>query len=54
MVDRHIRTKQRPPSIKTIITRLEAKLEVEETTKGKEDIQRYIDYWKDYKKKEDN
>ena len=35
MADRHVVTKQRAPSIKSMIGRLELLLEVEETERGK-------------------
>ena len=46
MVDRHIVTKQRMPSIKSIIEGLEAQLAMEVNPKGKEQLEKYLEYWK--------
>jgi len=46
MVNRHVVTKQRAPSIKSIIERLEVQLAVEVDPKGREQLERYLDYWK--------
>ena len=50
-VDRHVVTKQRSPSIKSIIQRIEADLKVETTEKGKAQLEKYLDYWKGRKNK---
>ena len=46
MIDRHVRTKQRAPSIRSIIARLEKMLEIETSEEGRILLQRGIDYWK--------
>jgi len=46
MVDRHVVTKQRAPSIKSIIQRLEDALKTEVDPKGKEQLEKYLEYWK--------
>jgi len=45
-VDRHIVTKQRAPSIKTVIKKIEAALATEVDPKDKEQLERALDYWK--------
>jgi len=45
-MDRHVVTKQRMPSIKTVIENIEAALLVEKTEKGREQLERALDYWK--------
>ena len=51
MVDRHVVTKQRMPSIKSVIKGIEAELEKENTPEGKAQLERALDYWKRRKKK---
>ena len=46
MTDRHIVTKQRMPSTKSVIKRIETALAVEETTRGKVQLEKALDYWK--------
>ena len=45
MVDRHVVTKQRSPSIKEVIARIEAMLVVETTEKGRAQLEKYLKYW---------
>jgi len=45
-MDRHVVTKQRMPSIKAVIERIEAALAVEVDPKGKAQLERALDYWK--------
>ena len=45
-MDRHVITKQRMPSIKTVIKNIEAQLAMEMDPKGREQLERYLDYWK--------
>lgn len=49
MTDRHVVTKQRE-SIKTVIERIEAALAVETNPKDREQLEKYLDYWKREKK----
>jgi len=51
MVNRHVVTKQRAPSIKSIIERLEAQLAVEVDPEGREQLEKYLECWK--RRKED-
>ena len=44
MVDRHVVTKQRAPSIKSIILRIEDALKTEVDPKGKEQLEKYLEY----------
>jgi len=46
MVDRHVVTKQRAPSIKSIIAGLEAQLAVEVDPQGREQLEGYLEYWR--------
>jgi len=46
MVDRHVVTKQQAPSIKSIIEGLEAQLAVEVDPEGREQLEKYLEYWK--------
>ena len=46
MVNRHVVTKQRMPSIKTVIKNIEAALATEVDPKGKEQLEKYLEYWK--------
>lgn len=50
MVDRHVVTKQRAPSIKEIIKRIEDLLAAEATEKGKTQLEKSLGYWKGRKK----
>ena len=52
MVDRHVVTKQRMPSIKSVIERIESELAKEVDPKGKEQLEKNLDYWK--RRKDDN
>ncbi len=45
MVNRHVITKQRAPSIKTVLARIEAMLKVETTEKGRAQLEKSKDYW---------
>jgi len=45
-MDRHIVTKQRMPSIKSLIKNIEAQLAMEVNPKGKEQLEKYLGYWK--------
>jgi len=45
-MDRHIVTKQRAPSIKSLIAKIEAQLAIETDPKGKEQLEKYLEYWK--------
>ena len=45
-MNRHVVTKQRMPSIKSIIKGIEDALAVEADPKGREQLERYLDYWK--------
>jgi len=45
MVDRHVVTKQRSPSIKSIIQKIEDALKTEVDPKGKEQLEKYLEYW---------
>ena len=46
MVDRHVVTKQRAPSVKSIIQKIEDALKTEVDPKGKEQLEKYLEYWK--------
>ena len=46
MVNRHVVTKQRLPSTKSIIKKIEASLATETTPKGKAQLEKALDYWK--------
>lgn len=46
MVDRHLITRQRKPSIKSIIEKIEAAIETEVDPAGREQLEKYLDYWK--------
>jgi len=50
MVDRHIRTTQRAPSIKEVITRIEKAIETETNPEGRALYERALDYWKNRRK----
>lgn len=51
MVDRHVVTKQRAPSDKEMIRRVEAALAIEENPKGRAQLERALDYWKGLKRR---
>ena len=46
MVNRHVVTKQRAPSIKSIIKGIEDALLVKVDPKGREQLEKYLEYWK--------
>jgi len=46
MVNRHVVTKQRASSIRSIIKGIEDALLVEVVPKGKEQLEKYLEYWK--------
>ncbi len=46
MVNRHVVTKQRAPSIKSLIERIEAQLAMEIDPSGREQLEKYLEYWK--------
>ncbi len=50
MVNRHVVTKQRAPSTKEVIRRIEELLAVETAEKGKAQLEHALAYWKTPKK----
>jgi len=46
MVNRHVVTKQKAPSTKEVIRRIEDLLAVETTERGKAQLERSLEYWK--------
>ncbi|KKL53263.1 hypothetical protein LCGC14_2277210 [marine sediment metagenome] len=51
MVNRHVVTKQRAPSIKEMVRRTEALLEEETDPKGIKQLEGYLAYWKGRQKR---
>ena len=45
-MNRHVVTKQRAPSIKSLIAKIEAQLAIEVDPRGKAQLERALDYWK--------
>ena len=46
MVDRHVVTKQKAPSIRSIIGGIEDALKTEVDPEGREQLEKYLEYWK--------